>query len=232
MTKIPAQCVLCLNFDSKEELCSIYEQLPGEFGREDISDCPSYLDREKGESELSTLVKYLDEDKTAVLEESVLKIVDNVLSGYTDKFKVMVIGMARRKIKSMIKMVDITDTLIDRLYDTVNTGEGLTTSQSIKLLSELNMSINNDLGFVMKLVNPDTQLKDFQTYIDARSVNISTGASSQTEKLADEILGLTPTSRDKIRGAFDALLHNITPDDTYEDLEGPGELDKGDEVDG
>ena len=206
MSKIPKQCEECLNFHREDQICSIYEQLPGEYGRERIESCPSHLDSEGGSDELKALVQYIDNDKNSGIEDSISKLVDKVLVGYTDKFKIIVIGMARRKIKSMVSMVDITDKLIGKLSEAVDMDQ-VTPNQAIRLLSELNASINNDLGFVMKLVNPDTQLQDFQTYIDNRSVNINTGSSVETDKLADKILSdLTPTSRDKIRGAFDALL--------------------------
>lgn len=218
MSKIPKQCEECLNFHRDDQICSIYEQLPGEYGRESIESCPSHLDSEGGSDELKALVQYIDRDKNSGIEDSISKLVDKVLVGYTDKFKIIVIGMARRKIKSMVSMVDITDKLIGKLSEAVDMDQ-VTPSQAIRLLSELNASINNDLGFVMKLVNPDTQLQDFQTYIDNRSVNINTGSSVETDKLADKILSdLTPTSRDKIRGAFDALLSSISNDE-YEEVE-------------
>lgn len=218
MSKIPLQCSGCMNFHSNDQICSIYEQLPGEYGREQVGSCPSHLDKEGGSDELRALVKYIDSEEDSKLEDGIVKLVDKVLTGYTEKFKIVVIGMARRKIKSMVNMVDITDKLIEKLSESVDMDQ-VTPGQAIRLLSELNMSINNDLGFVMKLVNPDTQLKDFQSYIDARSININTGASPRTEKLADEILALTPTSRDKIRGAFDALLSNLSGTDAYEEVD-------------
>lgn len=217
MAKVPKQCQGCLNFHDDDQVCSIYEQLPGEYGRETITTCPTHLNKDGGSDELKALVEYIDKEENSALSDGILKLVDKVLMGYTDKFKIIVVGMARRKIKSMVNMVDITDKLIEKLADDVALDQ-VTPNQAIRLLSELNMSVNNDLSFVMKLINPDTQLKDLQTYVDARSINISTGASPKTEKLADEILALTPTSRDKIRGAFDALLNSISPD-TYEEVD-------------
>ena len=97
-------------------------------------------------------------------------------------------------------------------------------SQAIRLLSELNHSMNNDLTFIMKLVNPDTKLSDLQMWIDARSVNINTGSSPATDMKADEILRLSGVSRDKIRDAFDALLHQIDTSDDV-DITAGGEVD-------
>ena len=94
----------------------------------------------------------------------------------------------------------------------------MTPSQIIRLLSDLNLSVNNDLSFIMKLLNADSDIKDIQTYIDNRSININ-GSSEATEIKAEEILKMSGTSRDKIREAFDSILHNIdvpATEDIYE----------------
>lgn len=214
---IPKQCLGCLHFNSQEQLCKIYEQLPGEYGREMVHDCPSFVDEQGGSGELKALIEYIDGEDTGVLEEGVLKIVDKVLSNYPEKFKIIVVGMARRKIKSMIQMVDITDKLINKLSESIDM-DNITSGQAIRLLSELNNAVNNDLGFIMKLVNPDTRLQDFQTYIDARSITVS-GSSPKTEQLADNILELSSTSRDKIRDAFGSLINHIKREEDYQDVE-------------
>lgn len=229
MSIVPSQCKLCMNFNEEESLCRVYEQLPGEYGREDIKECSSFIERGTKESDdLSLLIKYMEEDEKGqlVLEESVSKAVDRILSDYENKYKVLIVGIARRKIKSIIKMVDIIDTVIDRLgeYETLS---NMAPSQAIRLLSELNHSVNNDLTFIMKLVNPDTKLQDLQMWIDARSVTVN-GASPVTDMKADEILKMSGASRDKIRDAFDALLHQVASDDNIEivDIE---ELEKDEE---
>lgn len=224
---IPTQCLECMQFSRKESVCSIYEHLPGEFGREEVTDCPSFLDRSQ-EKELSMLVKYIDEDKDHLVEASITKAVNNILSGYEEKFKIMVVGIARRKIKAMVKMVDIIDTLLDKLADRESL-DNMTSGQTIRLLSELNSSINNDLTFIMKLVNPDTQFRDLQAWIDARSVINVNGASVTTEVKSDEILKMTGVSRDKVRIAFDALLNNIAKEDeTLSDVPDSISIDEGD----
>ena len=216
MSNIPSQCKLCFNFDTEECLCKIHEQLPGEYGREDVTDCPSFLERgTKDATDLSLLVKYLDEDEQGQLEleSSINRAVERILSDYENKYKVLIVGIARRKIKSIIKMVDIVDTVLDRLGEQEML-QSMAPSQAIRLLSELNHSMNNDLAFIMKLVNPDTKLADLQVWIDARSaVNIS-GSSPATDMKADEILKLSGASRDKIREAFDALLHQVASEET------------------
>lgn len=216
MSSVPSQCRICVNFNTEESLCRIHEQLPGEYGREAVSDCPSFVERgTKDASDLAMLVQYMDEDEAGqlALEENISRAVDRILSDYENKYKVLIVGIARRKIKSIIKMVDIVDTVLDRLGSR-ETLENMTSNQSIRLLSELNHSINNDLTFIMKLVNPDTKLQDLQVWIDNRStVNIA-GSSAATDMKADEILKLSGASRDKIRDAFDALLHQVAADDT------------------
>ena len=52
-------------------------------------------------------------------------------------------------------------------------------------------------------------------WIDNRSVNIN-GASNSTNLKADEVLKVTGASRDKIRDAFDALLHQIEEEEMIE----------------
>lgn len=223
IVKVPSQCKICVNFNQDEYLCKIHEQLPGEYGREDVTDCPSFVEiGSKEADDLSLLVKYMDEDTDGqlLLENSINKAVDRILSNYENKYKIMIVGIARRKIKSIIKMVDIIDTVLDRLGER-ETLENMAPSQAIRLLSELNHSVNNDLTFIMKLVNPDTKLQDLQVWIDNRStVNIS-GSSNATDMKADEILKLSGASRDKIRDAFDALLHQVAAEDndTIEVLE-------------
>lgn len=213
MLKIPSQCKLCVNFNAEDSLCSIHEQLPGEFGREEVVDCPSFLERgTKDADDLNLLLQYIDEDPDAKVEASISKAVDNILRDYENKYKVLIVGIARRKIKSIIKMVDIVDSILDRLGGEESLA-AMAPSQAIRLLSELNHSMNNDLTFIMKLVNPDTKLADLQMWIDARSVNVNTGSSPATDMKAEEILKLSGASRDKIRDAFDALLHQIHSDD-------------------
>ena len=134
---------------------------------------------------------------------------------YKAKYKVLIVGIARRKIKSIIKMVDIVDNVLDKLGSSESM-ENMSSSQAIRLLSELNHSMNNDLTFIMKLLNPDTQFRDLQMWVDARSVVNVSGASAATEMKADEILKLSGASRDKIRDAFDALLHQVTKDDVID----------------
>lgn len=217
MPKVPSQCKLCINFDQEDSLCLIHEQLPGEYGREDVTDCPSFIERgTKDADDLQLLLQYVDEEPQA-LENSVSKAVDRILSDYETKYKVLIVGIARRKIKSIIKMVDIIDSILDRLGQQEALAN-MAPNQALRLLSELNHSMNNDLTFIMKLVNPDTKLADLQMWIDARSVNINNGASSTTEMKADEILNLTGASRDKIRDAFDALLHQIDKGDGIIDV--------------
>jgi ABC-type antimicrobial peptide transport system ATPase subunit len=168
-------------------------------------------------NDLKLLSEYIDEDQDKLIEQAVTRVVGRVLDGYEDKMKVMVVGIARRKIKAMVKMVDIIDILLGRLSDlNTNMLEDLNSSQVIRLLSELNGSINNDLGFIMKLVSPDSDLKDLQVYIDQRQVNVN-GSSAATEVKAEQILQMTGVSRDKIRDAFDALLNNIDVPN-YEDV--------------
>lgn len=222
---IPSQCKLCLNFDLEESICKHYEELPGEGDRKDVKDCTSFFARSK-EDDLKLLAEYIDEDKDRVVETRIEEAVSSVLDGYDTKFKVMVVGIARRKIKAMVKMVDIIDILLNRLADiddsTVN---DMTPGQIIRLLSELNTSVNNDLSFIMKLVQPDSDLKDLQVYIDNKTLNIN-GSTPATEMKTEEILKLTGTSRDKIRDAFEALLNNIDVpgvEDVYEPSEGEKE---------
>jgi len=215
MSKIPSQCNICVNFDKGELLCRVHEQLPGEYGREAVKDCSSFLEAgTKDADDLSLLIQYMDEDTEGqlLLENSINTAVDRILSDYENRYKVLIVGIARRKIKSIIKMVDIVDTVLDRLGER-ETLQAMAPSQAIRLLSELNHSMNNDLTFIMKLVNPDTKLADLQMWIDARSVNISTGSSPATDMKAEEILKLSGASRDKIRDAFDALLHQVASEE-------------------
>lgn len=201
----PNQCKLCLNYDSKQGKCNIYEDLVGQNSREGIEECPSWLDLTKSE-DLNLLAKFIDEDEDKLIEQAVTKVVTRVLDGYEDKLKVMVVGIARRKINAMVKMVDIIDILLGRLSDlNTNMLEEMSSPQVIRLLSELNNSINNDLGFIMKLLAPDSTLKDLQVIIDQRQVNIN----QTSEVKSEHILKMTGVSRDKIRDAFDALLNNI-----------------------
>lgn len=211
MIEAPSQCKICVNFDKEEMLCSIHEQLPGEFGRENVKDCPSFIESgSRDADDLRMLMQYIDEDPNLEVEQSISKAVDRILSDYENKYKIMVVGIARRKIKSIIKMVDIIDHVLDKMNE--NTIAEMAPSQAIRLLSELNSSVNNDLTFIMKLVNPDTKLQDLQMWIDARSVVNVSGVSDATDMKADEILKLSGASRDKIRDAFDALLHQIGSD--------------------
>lgn len=216
IASIPSQCKLCTNFNADESLCSIYEQLPGEFGREDITDCPSFFEAgTKAEDDLKLLIQYMDEDPDSKVEQSISCAVDRILNNYEMKYKVMIVGIARRKIKSIIKMVDIVDVVLNKL-SSEETLSDMSSGQAIRLLSELNQSVNNDLAFIMKLVNPDTQLKDLQMWVDARSViNLNNGSSEATDAKAEEILKLSGASRDKVRDAFDALLHQLDNSDDF-----------------
>lgn len=215
--KVPEQCRLCVNFNSDDMICKNYDFLPGEGDRSNVKECQSFIDKSTKESEdLKVLADYIKEDKDGLVEQRIQEAVTNILEGYENKFKVMVIGIARRKISGMVKMVDIIDILLNKLSDINDeTVQDMTPAQILRLLSELNASVNNDLAFIMKLIQPDSSLKDIQTYIDNRHININ-GASPATELKADEILKLTGTSRDKIREAFDAILHNVDVPDLQE----------------
>lgn len=216
MNSIPSQCKLCINFNIEDSLCSIHEQLPGEYGRELVKDCPSFLEKgTKNADDLKLLLQYVDEDPNSQVEISISKAVDRILSDYENKYKVLIVGIARRKIKSIIKMVDIVDSILDRLGED-EVLAGMAPSQSIRLLSELNHSMNNDLSFIMKLVNPETKLIELQAWIDNRSVNVNTGSSPATDMKVEEILKVSGASRDKIRDAFDALLYNISKEDNID----------------
>lgn len=218
MHTIPSQCKLCVNFNNEESLCRIYEQLPGEYGREEVTDCTSFLENgTKDAEDLNILLEYLDEEPSK-LDECISKSVDRILNDYEMKYKVLIVGIARRKIKSIIKMVDIVDTVLDKLSSS-NLVADMAPSQTIRLLSELNHSINNDLTFIMKLVNPETKLQDLQMWIDARSVINVSGSSPATDMKAEEILKLSSSSRDKIRDAFDAILHQIGTEDMIDVVE-------------
>ena len=227
MVSIPSQCKICNNFNTEESLCRIHEQLPGEYGRESVEDCPSFLERgSKTADDLSLLLEYIEESPTEHIEEQISKVVDRILDGYEVKYKVLIVGIARRKIKSIIKMVDIVDVVLDKLGEKETLAD-MGSSQAIRLLSELNHSMNNDLAFIMKLVNPDTKLQDLQMWIDARSVvNVNNGVSPATDMKAEEILKLTGASRDKIRDAFDALLHQIDSEDEAPVINQEGILDE------
>lgn len=203
---IPEQCLECLNYKTSESKCSIYDYLVGEGDRKEITKCPSIVRRGQEDS-LKILADYIDTDEEGVVDKALSVAVDRILNGYSNKFKVMVIGVARRKIKSIIKMTDI----VDRLLDKVDSDElNLTASQSIRLLSELNNSINTDLSFIMKLVQPDSTFQDIQMFFDQRTVNIQqNGASPVVNKVSDDIMRLTSTSRENIRGAFNILLNTL-----------------------
>lgn len=206
----PKKCMECINFNKDDMICRFYEELPGEGSRKDITDCKSFYDRNNTD-DLRMLAEYVKEDPDGAVEARINDAVSRILNGYETRFQVMVVGIARRKIKSMVKMVDVIDILLNKLSDidqaTIN---DMTPSQLIRLLSELNNSVNNDLSFIMKLLQPDTELKNLQAYIDNRSVTVNAnGASDATELKAEEILKLTGTSRDKIRGAFDAIIHSL-----------------------
>lgn len=208
---IPKQCLECLNYKTSESKCSIYDYLVGEGDRADISECPSIVRRGEEDS-LKLLAKYIDDDADGLVENSINQAVDRILKGYSNKFKIMVIGVARRKIKSIIKMTDIVDRLLDRVS---NDELNLTASQSIRLLSELNNSINVDLSFIMKLVQPDSTFQDIQMYFDQRTVNIQSNGSSQAvNNVSDDIMRLTSTSRENIRGAFNILLNTLQSERT------------------
>ena len=217
--KIPYQCLACINFDPSTEFCKIHEHFPGEYGREDVKECPSFVDKNSQDSkDLHVLLEYIDNETSLDKEEVISKAIDRILSNYETKYKVMIVGIARRKIKSIIKMVDIIDSVLDKMN--TETIQKMVPSQAIRLLSELNNSVNNDLTFIMKLVNPDTKLQDLQMWIDARSlINIDNGVSQETEMKAEEILKLSGTSRDNIRKAFDALLYHIDAVDAQDDID-------------
>lgn len=225
---VPECCRLCINFNDSEMICKNYEFLPGEGDRSNVTECSSFIDKSTKESEdLRVLADYIKEDRDGLVGQRIQEAVDNILDGYENKFKVMVIGIARRKISGMVKMVDIIDILLNKLSDINDeTVSDMTPAQILRLLSELNASVNNDLAFIMKLIQPDSNLRDLQMYIDNRTLNVN-GASQQTEIKADEILKLTGTSRDKIREAFDAIIHAVDTQELQE-VHIPTESEKDD----
>ena len=165
---LPEQCSKCMNYKVSESSCTIHDYLVGEGERTNITECPSYLPR-SSEDNLKLLANYIDQDSDQLVSQALSKAVDNILTGYSEKFKIMVIGIARRKIKAVLKMVDVIDRLLERID---NDDMDLTASQSIRLLSELNNSINTDLSFIMKLVQPDSTFKDIQMYFDQRTQTV------------------------------------------------------------
>lgn len=204
---LPPQCAECLNYKTSESRCSIHDYLVGEGNRAHVKECPSYLPRTESGDSLKLLAEYIDQDADGLVAKSLENAIDKILTGYNEKFKLMVIGVARRKIKSIVKMVDIVDRLLDRVSDD---NLDLTASQSIRLLSELNNSINTDLSFIMKLVQPDSTFQDIQMYFDQRTQILNTnGASPTTNNAASKILELTGTSRENVRAAFDVVLKSL-----------------------
>ena len=213
---IPKQCLECVSFNLSDSLCRIYEQLPGEYGREDITDCPSFVGKgTKDGDDLKLLVQYMEEDAgQKVLEEKVSAVVSRILDNYESKYKILIVGIARRKIKSLIKMVDIIDTVLEKLSDPTLL-EDMAPSQAIRLLSELNHSINNDLSFIMKLVDPSSKLDEMQTFIDKMSIhntiNIQNNVSDHKDTMS-QLLNLSATSRERVRDVFDSLLYQAAID--------------------
>lgn len=214
--EVPAQCKICTNFNIEDMICKLYDYLPGEGDRKDVKECKSFIDKTNPNDELRLLADYISEDPEGLVEDRITEAVSKVLKDYDVKFKVMVVGIARRKIRAMVKMVDIIDILLNKLTDFDDgTVDSMSPAQIIKLLSELNNSVNNDLSFVMKLIQPDSDLRDLQINIENKTLNLN-GATPETEMKAEKILEFTGTSRDKIREAFNAILSNIEIPETSE----------------
>lgn len=208
MSNLPEQCLECINYKTSECRCSIYDYLVGEGDRKDVKECPGLVRRSDSTDSLKLLANYIDDDGDQEINEALSKVVDRILNGYSAKFKVLVIGIARRKIKSIITMTDVVDKLLDRVRK--DDMSNLTPSQTIRLLSELNNSINVDLSFIMKLIQPDSSFKDIQMFFDQRTLNIqANGSSAEVNRVSDEIMNLSPTSRENIRGAFNILLNTL-----------------------
>jgi hypothetical protein len=208
LSKVPSKCTTCLNYDPTKKTCRVYDEFPGEGHRVSTTECSSFLDQDNDQS-LSQLAQYLDTDPDSVVSAALTRAVDKVLDGYSEKMKVMVIGIARRKVKACIRMVDVIDNLLDSL-DNSDTMRNMTPGQSIRLLSELNASVNMDLSFIMKILQPDSTFKDIQMYFDQRTTIIQpNGASPETNSTSDMIATLPSTSRENIRKAFDVILHSI-----------------------
>lgn len=223
--RAPKKCQTCMEFDKDQGFCKIYDFMPGEGDRKEETDCPSFCSKDN--DDLKMLAEYVREDQDGIVDQRVREAVDRILDGYEEQFKLHVIGIARRKIKAMIKMVDMIDLLLDKLTDVDSEViNDMTPSQIIRLLSELNSSVNNDLSFIMKLLQPDSELKDLQMQITNNTLNIN-GTTKATEIKAEEILKLTGTSREKVREAFDSILHNIDIPEVTEEYE-PTEDEKAD----
>jgi len=186
-------------------MCNVHEQLPGEYSRENVSDCPEFTETNNMDKDI-ILRDYLDDDEG--IANTVKLIVDKILVGYEEKFKVMLIGIARKKIKSILTMTDMIDNILDRLNARV---EDMNTTQYIRLLSELNISVNNDISYIMKLVSTANNPKDITALFMSNNnvINLNSGSSPTTDIKASDMLSISSASRDKIRDAFDAILNNV-----------------------
>ena len=209
--KIPDQCLQCARFDIEAKICRQGQDL---CTTKDLNAeaCELFVNKELDELRLLTL--YVREKEAGrEVNDEVSKAVDNVLSGYDRKLQLYILGVARRKVKQMTSMVDLTDMLLEDLTDldkaTIST---MTASQKIRLLSELNNSVNKDLSLLMQILQAGDDLEQLQ--INLTQNNLMVNASSQeTNDIADEMLELGGASRDKIRRAFNSILHQIEQED-------------------
>ena len=166
-----------------------------------VKDCPSFIEKDtKDANDLKLLLQYVDEDPNSEVEESISKAVDRILSDYENKYKVLIVGIARRKIKSIIKMVDIVDAVLDKLA-APSVVAGMQPSQAIRLLSELNQSLNSELDTTRQRID-ELQAKGTLTFTEKEELENLQNQNAELDRQKSLLESIQALKKDEVNKAF------------------------------
>jgi len=104
-------------------------------------------------TDLADLLEYMDETTDARMERAISKMMDLVLAGHSEKFKLMLIALGRRKIKNLFKLDEMVDSLLIHVSPDSDDFKKMTLIQRVDTLKKLKDMMNRDMEFVTKLAD-------------------------------------------------------------------------------
>lgn len=158
----------------------------------DVPDVPS----ETIDAVLKTVVAWAAQEHNLNDVES--QSLRSLLGKSKAKLDIYMAALAMKKIQRLGKLMAFTDVIEDQLFD-ANKLAGSPAQVLVRLLEVVTQSTQNAVEFLQ--VQQGAKSKDGRpTTVDNRQVNITVGSAA----------GLSPTSREKIRGLIDSLVGAVS----------------------
>jgi len=198
------------------------EKVESKRGSIDIEDARDIIEDDKNSLDLQTkdladLLGYMDETTDSSMERAISKMLDIVLSSHSEKFKLMLIALGRRKIKNIFKMDAMVDSLLEKVDVESREFKKLPLEKRVKTLRTLKEIMNKDMDFISKIA--DRKLALDETYLEAlQSRQILSGplvqevkdeATEAKQEVLDKIKGMSLDKRKKLQRMINDFTNTI-----------------------